>query len=212
MLVGHQRTASGARDAGGLFRHRTIRSSGRFRPNGTGSRIGLRDCATEVVGARAVVRPGHPCLDGVDSRLERGVGDVPLVRERRPRLVRTAAEPSERQPGTGLRQRLVQQRTAGPVLSPESVLSASYTFHIDDVLEITPDVQYVAQPSGMSAIDDVLIRGVRFALTLSSADPRPPVRPSGCRPGDGRVAGTASTSGRNATAARERTQRRWRPA
>ena len=50
--------------------------------------------------------------------------------------------------------------------STESVLSASYTFYINDVLDITPNVQYVVQPGGRSNTDDALILGVLFYLTL----------------------------------------------
>jgi porin len=53
-----------------------------------------------------------------------------------------------------------------PGQTTESVLSSSYTFHINDVLEITPDLQYILQPSGMSSIDNALLLGVLFYVTL----------------------------------------------
>jgi porin len=53
-----------------------------------------------------------------------------------------------------------------PGQTTETVLSTSYTLHINDVLEITPDIQYIHQPSGMSSTDDALALGILFYLTL----------------------------------------------
>ena len=39
-------------------------------------------------------------------------------------------------------------------------------FHINDVAETTPDVQYIHQPSGMSSVADALAFGILFYLPL----------------------------------------------
>jgi porin len=48
----------------------------------------------------------------------------------------------------------------------ETVLEAAYSFNIASWLTITPDVQYVVRPSGMSSVDNALLAGVLIYLTF----------------------------------------------
>ena len=44
--------------------------------------------------------------------------------------------------------------------STETVLECAYNWYINDVLMLTPNVQYILKPGGMGDIDDALIQGL----------------------------------------------------
>ena len=48
----------------------------------------------------------------------------------------------------------------------ETVLSTTYTYHVNDVLEVSPDLQYIIRPGGTGDIDDALLLGMLFYVTL----------------------------------------------
>ncbi len=54
-----------------------------------------------------------------------------------------------------------------PAQSTETVLSTTYTYHVNDVLEVSPDVQYILhQPGGTGDVDDAFLLGLLFYITL----------------------------------------------
>jgi porin len=50
--------------------------------------------------------------------------------------------------------------------STETVLSTTYTYHVNDVVEVSPDLQYIIRPGGTGNIDDALLLGLLIYVTL----------------------------------------------
>jgi porin len=53
-----------------------------------------------------------------------------------------------------------------PDQSTETVLSTMYTWHVNDVLEVSPDLQYIIRPGGTGTIDNALLVGLLLYVTL----------------------------------------------
>ncbi len=53
-----------------------------------------------------------------------------------------------------------------PAQSTETVLSTTYTYHVNDVLEVSPDMQYILRPGGTGDVDDAFLLGMLIYITL----------------------------------------------
>lgn len=53
-----------------------------------------------------------------------------------------------------------------PNQTTETVLSTTYTYHVNDVLEVSPDLQYIIRPGGTGDIDDALLLGMLIYVTF----------------------------------------------
>ena len=49
--------------------------------------------------------------------------------------------------------------------SRETTLECSYSWYVNDVLTVTPDLQYIVQPAGTGAVPDALLLGVLMYIT-----------------------------------------------
>ena len=56
-------------------------------------------------------------------------------------------------------------RQAGLLGQAETTIEATYSFNINEHLNVQPDIQYVMSPSGDASIPNALVLGSRFVAT-----------------------------------------------
>jgi carbohydrate-selective porin OprB len=61
--------------------------------------------------------------------------------------------------------------TWGPGQSTETVLEWAYNWYVNDVLTLTPDLQYIITPGGTGHVDDAMLLGLLTYVTSSVLPP-----------------------------------------